>query len=580
MNNLFRPVNILDSRVAHIKTEIPFGVLSGSAQNTFQNFGATSQNTSTITYNVQVPSMSTVIDRNVLQKSTETIQILIANVPVNELAFDYGDKDALQAFPLNSLITTQTATINNTSVTTNLQDVLPQLLRMYDDEALQRYNSLSPSLPDKFWKNYSDAVATASNPLAAFNNVGYDADLIPRGSFPVTMQVTHNKAAGGTDASLKSTSTDDTWSILLTFTVVEPILGLSPFAHSDSNDQAGFLGINNLVLTFNLDASCRRVFSTANPYITKISLVNVAGSELLLNFLSLQPEQYGKIQPRNVLPYTDLTRYLYNGGIQLVGSNANGPINAPTQFNFSNVQLNQVPDMLIICARKPMAQQNWNDTSSFLTITGISINFNNAVGILSSANQQQLFLLSMKNGSSQTYSEFSGNAINNTANGGPKYVATNGSMLVLNPAMDFGLPSMYSASSGGQFNLAFTVNIANQGAEAVTPEIVVMAINTGLFITENGTSSVQTGLLTKEMVLQTKNEPAVMDSSFYQRLVGGKFNLKQISHVVKGVVGKVANAAADKALDYGMSAMEGAGESAGAMSAGSMSKSRRRVHRM
>lgn len=76
-----------------------------------------------------------------------------------------------------------------------------------------------------------------------------------------------------------------------------------------------------------------------------------------------------------------------------------------------------------------------------------------------------------------------------------------------------------------------------------------------------------------------ETKPAVMDSSLYQRLVGGKFGLKQISHVVKGAIEKVADVAANKALDYGMTAMAGAGESAGAMSAGKVSR-RRRVHRM
>ena len=55
-----------------------------------------------------------------------------------------------------------------------------------------------------------------------------------------------------------------------------------------------------------------------------------------------------------------------------------------------------------------MSKQNWTDPSAFLTINNISISFNNTAGILSSANQQQLYNISYRNGSAQSFYEFSG----------------------------------------------------------------------------------------------------------------------------------------------------------------------------
>lgn len=284
------------------------------------------------------------------------------------------------------------------------------------------------------------------------------------------------------------------------------------------------------------------MFSTANSYITNIQLggtsvaVGNVGAvsypafqscSMLLNFLSLQPEQYAKIQAKNVLPYLDLPRYLYS---------SNNIINAQTSqvVQFSNIQLNQIPDLMIIVARNPMANQNWFDSSSFLSITGITINFNNQSGILSSANTSQLYHLSQKNGSSQSFYEFIGSAMaNNNTTGQPTVIPSLGSMLVLNPSMDFGLNSMYSASSGGQFNLQFGMTVYNQSGSNITPELCLICVNSGLFITENGTSQTQTGILTRELVLKTKNEKSVdMDTSFYKRLVGGNmFNLKSLPHL-------------------------------------------------
>ena len=113
-----------------------------------------------------------------------------------------------------------------------------------------------------------------------------------------------------------------------------------------------------------------------------------------------------------------------------------------------------------------MSSQTWTDPNFFLTINSISISFNNTSGILSTANPNQLYNISVRNGSSQTFYEFSGFAQNNSTGtvtvdgqvvqvvnatpGKPIQVGTTGSMLVLNPSMDFNLPSYLSASSLGQ----------------------------------------------------------------------------------------------------------------------------------
>ena len=212
----------------------------------------------------------------------------------------------------------------------------------------------------------------------------------------------HQPAAGGApvDGSLQSTNAADTFNITFQVSVVEPLF-LSPFANNE-NDKAGFLGINNMVLTINLDTACKRLFSSSTGYIPNnaIQLTQVSNSSaLLLNFLSLQPEQYAKINAKNVLPYLDMPRYLYNTQQTLAAYNPAVSINQQiTQLTFNNIQLNQIPDLIMIVARLPMATQNCNNSSFFLPIRGISINFNNQSGILSSATANQLFFYLRKMG--------------------------------------------------------------------------------------------------------------------------------------------------------------------------------------
>ena len=49
---------------------------------------------------------------------------------------NYGVDSALAPFPLHSLCNTMSCTINNNTVTQNMQDTLPLILRMLDSEEL------------------------------------------------------------------------------------------------------------------------------------------------------------------------------------------------------------------------------------------------------------------------------------------------------------------------------------------------------------------------------------------------------------------------------------------------------------
>jgi hypothetical protein len=538
----FKTVLVKDSVIGDITADLDFAVKSGASQTTYQRFPSTSASNSALIFNIQVPSENVVIDRAVLLTSGLTFTInagstsVVANqVPVGSSVFDYGLTDALQAFPLNSLFTTATAQINNTTVTINTQDVLPSLLRMNNSRELYRYNSMTPALPDQAYGAYADAVGANNNPLASYNNASYDIDQVPRGSFPVVVSITHNITAGGTDSSPISTNVADTWVIVVSTVVTEPLF-LSPFifGHPEYNTQ-GLLGINNMTLTLNIDAQCKRLFSTANNYITAISLgtsaspngfttstaIGIANQPsapaLLLKFLSTQPSDL--IQTKNIVPYMDFPRYLTNSANQPTIASL-----ASSTLTSSNLQINQIPDMFLINVRVPMSQQRWYNTSSFLTINNISINLNNQSGLLSSASQYDLWRLSVRNGSTQSWEEFSGQAlVNVNTTGRGKLVSTTGSLLVLNPAYDLSLPDYISCGSLGNYNFQFQCSVTNQFGFSITPEIIVICVNSGIFTTQSGVSAIYTGILTKEMVLSAKSshQASAMTSCEVARMTGG-----------------------------------------------------------
>jgi hypothetical protein len=130
--------------------------------------------------------------------------------------------------------------------------------------------------------------------------------------------------------------------------------------------------------------------------------------------------------------------------------------------------------------------------------------------------------MSVKNGSTQSWAEFSGQATLKSADGAGQIVNTTGSVLIINPAYDLSLPDYLSNGSIGSYNFQFSASVTNSLGSVVSPEMVTICANSGVFTTQQGSSQVFTGLATKEMVLSAKAQKESMSSSHFARLVGGK----------------------------------------------------------
>jgi hypothetical protein len=566
----FSTVLIEDSRISSITSEEVFGVQSSASQSTYQQFQAVSTSNSSVVFNVQIPSENIVIDRHVYIQGQVLLTISCGNVPTGKYAMQYGLTDAFNCFPLQSLFTTMQMTINNASVSTNIGDIKDLIVRMNDKRMLNRYNSMTPSMPDDAYATYNLGVGANNNPLASYQNNSYDTDFLSRGSWKLdNFEVIHTHAGAPDDASLESLDPADTWTITIAATFTEPFLALSPFINCRSDNDAGLVGINNISANFNVDSSCKKVWNTANvavaagatptkwdSYITGITLgsattpTGLTNMKLLFNFLSLQPEQYAKISTKNIVGFLDYPRFLSPST-----SNQTIAPNQTTTLISQSIQLSQVPDLILIAARIPLSQQGYGtgftnfNAGSFLQINNISVNFNNASGLLASSTTNDLFELSIRNGSNQNYLEWSGASGNNnpanplpyvpagTGDAYPFTLGTTGSLLVLNPVYDFSLPSYLSASSLGQYQFQFNLTVTNQYPINFSPEIVVLTCNSGVFATVQGTSTIATGILTKDLVLKTKEENPVphLDSKEYERLVGGKLIHRGMANVARMV---------------------------------------------
>jgi hypothetical protein len=547
-----KTILVTESAIADISSELEFMVSDGPSQKTFQAFSANTASNQQINFNIQIPSQEIVTVRSPTISTDLKLTLTITGVPVGKTGsqiFQYGLTDAFQSFPLNSLFNVSSGQINNTSVSSNIRQIKDLLMRFYDMRKLGSYQSTSPVKIDSAFANFADAIGANNNPLSDYSVGSLDQDFVPRGAYPLSdLQVWYVPASTGIPAqqvygtnTLTSASTSDKWYVFVTATVTEPILGLSPLSSLEGfeSNKAGFYGLNTLNLNFTIDTTCSRVWSSGSGYITNIQLgyvpngtgvtaVTSGFNNTLLNveFMSPTPAQVAKLSTsKNVLPFYDYSYYTSNfNGTQILSAGQSTTVVMPS------IQLSNIPDYLVIAVRKQMSSQNWNDSASFFTINSVTINFNNASGLISSASQTQLFELSKKNNSNQNYYEWRGKAsqLYSPANGSGATagkvltIPTTGSVLIVSPN-DLSLPMWASASSLGQYNLLVTLNVTCNYGTNVPLEGIIMTPSSGVFETQQGTSSAFIGVLTKEAVLKAKeSESSVIGTAEWKRLVGGR----------------------------------------------------------
>jgi hypothetical protein len=382
----FKTALLTDPRLSQISDSQIYAVQSGASNNTHQTYEAVSKSASSLVFNVQCPSESVVVDREILMEVKDFTFNVSKTVGSGVQAFDFSGKDALGPFPLNFSFNTLTSQINNSSVTMNSKDILPFLVRMNDADRLYKYHAYTPVLPDQEYLKYSDAQGRDNNPLSDGSKAGHNA-IKPRGAF-VIKKITYGGLATSANDSTSTGAGIVTAEIVCDIT--EPVM-LSPyiFGAPDYN-LGGFVGINTLNLVGNLDSKPNRIFrcdeSVASVYDCAWGLVGGSdtnpfqgSARLLVNYLSTQSTQL--IPSRQVLPYMDFPRYLS------VGSSMNAGTSATVRSQ--NIQLNQIPDKFILAVRKKMTDQTITDSDSFFPIEKVTVSLNNQSGLLSSASTQR-----------------------------------------------------------------------------------------------------------------------------------------------------------------------------------------------
>jgi hypothetical protein len=527
----FSTVLCKDDRIAKITDAVKYSVFKGGSNVTFARYKAISgvgaANPTSLVFNLQVPSEQVVVDRAVKMVSTFSFDVSVIlpgagasfNALIGSRPFDYGNNCSLGPYPVHSLFSSMNVTINNNSTSVQQQQVLPALMRLYDERVHQRAAGGAPNTWDTC-ADYTQLVNATSNPLGGFDNVA-DTDIQPRGSWYISQSGAGNALIGGGDAGTTRT-------ITITATT-EEYVQVSPFIFNKTYHDQGFLGIQTLNMQFQI-GSPQRLFrhsglANNGAVINAASAVtvgnlNILNSELVFNFLSLHPSDV--LPSRNVVPYYDLPLYQTTASITSLASMTG--TNDPTGFiQTSTFSLNQIPDKLMIwVSPKAFGTYTTQDADAWMVIDNISIQFNNSQGLLSNCDSYDLWKMSVAAGSNQSWSEWSGQSLKASAGAAPTRLRMCGSLLVLDMAKDVQLSDDFLApGSIGQYSLSLQIRFKNPFSYAVTtPVCTIMTLNSGLWVVDRGQSSSFSGILTKALVLDASQKESV-PREMGERIVGG-----------------------------------------------------------
>jgi hypothetical protein len=365
---------------------------------------------------------------------------------------------------------------------------------------------------------------------------------------------------------------------------------ISPLVFGDYDNKApGFTGITQLNITNNI-GNVNRVWR----YIDRTSIAGGGAPDKKVVLKSYDTPKcwlecrFLTAKPDMVMPSVSVSPYAqYNLFKSVLNSPVvNGAV-IPT-FVSSNIQLSGVPDMAIIFIRQPLSSSAGTYADCYATIKSVSINFNNSSNLCSNFTPQMLWKMSREASSTQSWNEFSGQAMyspalntSGIAQQKPVVIGTTGSVVCLKFGEHIALSESWLApGSMGNYNFQCSVEASNlTGANMTTVELCVIMVNSGVFTSQAGQSSLYTNLLTKTDVLNAQANDAI-PSSELKRLVGSGFlsRLKTLGHhAAKIAIPHLAHLAkshlaksdspfarmAESAIDTGR-AVSGYGMSAGA----------------
>ena len=483
-------IKVLDPRInLHEYDQALNLVQKGCSRYTYQTEGAKSYSNTQALFSIIPPSTRTIIDRNIrvrwyFEVKTDQDQV-------------FGVHDALRQCPVSSIIDSITVNINGDGFSHQTSDTIHAMMcyGVKNDDHNHKISQF-PSQPDAY-QEYSQWAQYGSGkcPLKQY---GENSTIPTRAGF-YREQVDSKTSR---------------------FIVTEP-LWLSPF-NNLNEDAEGFVNVNKLDFSIRFKSDLSRVLSHDSgnnaPNISSVTVNFYQQPEMLMLYIT--PPLLMPLPSILSLPYYKPDIYIKSVGNVNAGA-------SKLAFSSDTFRLSQIPRYAMVFAQQSRNARDFKTSDSFAVINRVSVLWNNENNLLSSATQQDLYNMSVRNGCTLSY---------------PAWSNYRGSPLVMSFGNDLALGEDESVGVHGQYTFKIEVDLKNSSINAKDYELYVIFMNEGVYqIFENGARS-SLGNLTREMVLSAHQAPEQLNQHEYAQLQGSGF-----WSGLKGFFNKVAHGVSDVA---------------------------------
>jgi len=614
---------VLDNRVNVSKTTHALVKVSGNNVNYFEVLSdSAGPYNGIINFNsIITPSLaSTVISRN--PRIRYTVQITVDETqgvafpapsyypvfPNNVLNSAVVANTVLRAFPLQSITSTLSLTINGATTTLNSRMMLDWIQRRLDKHWVMNQATECPCQPDNLAGlvadgNQTPALASGAGSLVSLTVTGAGAitDVngvaVAAGTYTASVaesnfnQLSHanqvlsryENSLGANRASFKPISITPTYEVtavgtsnarVIVFEISEPLI-ISPFTTYDN--ETFLANINTMSMVFNLQNNKDMLVSALSNLVLPaptgtgynpacITDANFKISDARLEWEYIQvPQDLVTIPPVVSYPYENLIYFNKQFSAVNGGNNMSG-------INSDTIRFSAQPDLIAIYARQTLNNRDAStpqrtaitDTffgigqwSSGSSLAGVSFNYGVKSGLLASASAKTLFRISKRNGWKGSWNDWcNGQAV-----------------LLLSPTLDLGLdlqagdclPGEAAANQNFQCNMVFNdqpFQYAGCSQAQYALELMVCPVYRGVINITPNSALFNLGELSHSEVhqaLQTqpKDGRMISDEVVKPTVQGGS-----LFGTLKSLVGTTANALksdlGQKALGY-VASMAGKG---------------------
>lgn len=522
------PVEVRPPQVI-LSNKRDYAVVKGPRQTTLKQWTSTSISNSNIVFSMPPPSPEIIQDRRLQLYCPFRLTFVGTSTAAGQTLLSLNT-DAPRRFPLMSAIDTLTCTINNSTVTVNMADIVQPLTLFHTSNQLKnKLYSESFSYPDQS-ALYSQLNGSIRNPLSGYGD-STDENVQGRGGHVNYQVVSQTVIVGGVPQAQPSTAADQVMTSVVDLCANEQLFCLSPFYWSEK-DHAGFMHVNSMDLQVNfLNQAANRLWSRSElslpvtiSYIIgnqpggPTSFTNTSGNQPYVLATYYTPRELDII-PRDMpltYPFFECQRYPTDLGTINAGQTFNAVSNA--------IQLNTIPQKLYILVRERNQDlySSPTHTDTFLQIQNINLTYQNTNGMFNSGNMMQLYQISRSNGCSLSWSQWSAQPMYQGAYS--DILTGTGSIFCAEFGKDIALSSDLDAP-GKISNTNLTVNVIGQNTTTrnINCTMYLIVVLEGTFVIEGiGRASQNIGVLTSNDILNASKRP------FYswddvQEINGGDF---------------------------------------------------------